>query len=148
MIEDHNPQFQVYVRKRFHKGITNPIVSPAKIQSDLPSEGPTEISPSSSSSGNPSYSSNDLLDLSFPDINLPIALREKILDLNIPITDRKRTRTCTKHPMSNYLSYDKYSISYRLPTVVHDDDLAKAQRTVCMISNSIATAEVPSHIDE
>lgn len=27
-IEDHNPQLQVYVRKRFHKGITNPIVSP------------------------------------------------------------------------------------------------------------------------
>ncbi|KAI5447810.1 hypothetical protein KIW84_015310 [Lathyrus oleraceus] len=70
MIEDHNPQLQVYVRKRFHKGITNPIVSPEKIQSDLPSEGPTETSPSSSSSGNPSYSSNDLLDLSFPECDL------------------------------------------------------------------------------
>jgi transposase InsO family protein len=113
LTKDHTPQLQVYVRKKFHQGITDPIVSPAEIQSDLPSEGPTEISPSSSSSGNPSDPSNDLLDLSFPDINLPIALRKKIPDLNIPIADRKRTRTCTKHPMSNYLSYDKLSHTHK-----------------------------------
>ena len=52
---------------------------------------------------------NDLPDLSFPDINIPIVVRKNISDLNIPIDERKRALTCTKHPMSNYLSYDKLS---------------------------------------
>jgi len=64
----------VYVPKKFHKDGTDPIVFPAEVQSDSPSEGPTD-NPSSSSSGNSSHSSNDLPDLSFPDINLPIALK-------------------------------------------------------------------------
>ena len=63
----------MYVWKFFHKDGTDPIVFPAEVQSDSPSEGPTD-NPSSSSSGNSSHSSNDLPDLSFPDINLPIAL--------------------------------------------------------------------------
>jgi hypothetical protein len=107
-----NPELKVYVRKKFHKDGTDPIVFPVEVQSDSPSEGPTD-NPSSSSSGNSSHSSNDLPDLSFPDINLPIALRKNIPDLNIPIAERKRARTCTKHPMSNYLSYDKLSHTHK-----------------------------------
>ena len=31
----------------------------------------------------------------------------KIDDLDLPIASRKGVRSCTKHPMSNYVSYDK-----------------------------------------
>ncbi|KAI5402773.1 hypothetical protein KIW84_050395 [Lathyrus oleraceus] len=79
LIKDDNPELKVYVRKKFHKGGARPIVSPVEIQSDLPSEGPTNNLSSSSSSGNPSYSFNDLPDLSFPDINLPISVIKKFL---------------------------------------------------------------------
>ncbi|CAI8613976.1 unnamed protein product [Vicia faba] len=89
LIKDDNSKLKVYVRKKFYKGGANPIVSLVEIQSDLPSEGPTDNLPSSSLSGNPSYSSNDLSDLSFLDINLPISVRKNIPDLNIPIAERK-----------------------------------------------------------
>lgn len=89
LIKDNNPELKVYVRKKIHKGGANPIVSPIEIQSDLPSEGPADNLSSSSSSGNPSYSSNDLFDLSFPYNNLPIFVRKNILDLDVPIAERK-----------------------------------------------------------
>ncbi|PHU04270.1 Tubulin alpha-2 chain [Capsicum chinense] len=41
----------------------------------------------------------------------------------------------------------KYGINYQPPTVVPGGDLAKVQRAVCMISNSISVAEVFSRID-
>ncbi|KAI5448575.1 hypothetical protein KIW84_015834 [Lathyrus oleraceus] len=53
LIKDDNPELKVYVRKKFHKGGANHIVSPLEIQSDLPSEGHTDNLSSSSSSGNP-----------------------------------------------------------------------------------------------
>lgn len=113
LIKDDNPELKVYFRKKFHKGGANPIVSPVEIQSDLPSEGPIDNLSSNSSSGNPSYSSNDLSDLSFPDINLSISVRKNIPDLDVPIAERKGSRMCTKHPMSNYLSYDKLSHTHK-----------------------------------
>lgn len=79
LIKDDNPELKVYVRKKFHKGGARLIVSPVEIQSDLPSKGPTNNLSSSSSSGNPSYSFNDLPDLSFPDINLPISVIKKFM---------------------------------------------------------------------
>lgn len=30
-------------------------------------------------------------------------------NLDIPMTMRKRTRSCTKHPNSNFMSYDRLS---------------------------------------
>ncbi|KAI5391234.1 hypothetical protein KIW84_076180 [Lathyrus oleraceus] len=92
LIKDDNPELKVYVRKKFHRGGANPIVSPVEIQSDLPSEGLTDNLSSSSSSGNPSYSSNDLSNLSFPDINLPISVRKNIPDLDVPSAERKGSR--------------------------------------------------------
>ncbi|KAI5394092.1 hypothetical protein KIW84_060976 [Lathyrus oleraceus] len=97
LIKDDNPELKVYVRKKFHKGGANPIVSLVEIQSDLSSEGPTDNLPSSSSYGNPSYSSNDLSDLSFPDINLPISVRKNIHDLDVPIAERKGSQLFMKH---------------------------------------------------
>ncbi|MCH80620.1 cysteine-rich RLK (receptor-like protein kinase) 8 [Trifolium medium] len=73
----------------FHKDTTTPIVSPAEIQSDSPSEGPVD---------NSSFTSS-------PEKNIP--------DLDVPIADRKVPRTCTKHPISNYLSYDKLSHTHK-----------------------------------
>ncbi|KAF3627061.1 hypothetical protein FXO38_28936 [Capsicum annuum] len=40
-----------------------------------------------------------------------------------------------------------YGINYQPPTVVPGVDLAKVQRVVCMISNSISVAEVFSRIN-
>ncbi|GAU39772.1 hypothetical protein TSUD_220160 [Trifolium subterraneum] len=110
---NRNAELKVYVRKRFHKDTTTPIISPADIQSDSPSEGPVDNSSFTSSPGNSSYSSNDLPDLSFPDLNLPFSVRKNIPDLDVPIADRKVPRTCTKHPISNYLSYDKLSHTHK-----------------------------------
>ena len=36
----------------------------------------------------------------------------KIDDLDLPIVSQKDVRSCTKHPMSNYVSYDKLSPSF------------------------------------
>ncbi|XP_058726358.1 uncharacterized mitochondrial protein AtMg00810-like [Vicia villosa] len=92
LIKDDNLELKVYVRKKFHKGGASPIVSLVEIQSDLPTEGPIDNMPYSSSYGNPSYSSNDLHDLSFLDINLPISVRKNIPNLNVPAAKRKGSR--------------------------------------------------------
>ena len=36
----------------------------------------------------------------------------KIDDMDLPIASRKGVRSCTKHPMSNYVSYDKLSPTF------------------------------------
>ncbi|KAI5439712.1 hypothetical protein KIW84_025183 [Lathyrus oleraceus] len=104
LIKDDNPELKVYVRKKIHKGGANPIVSPVEIQSNLPSEGPTDNLSSSSSSGNPSHSSNDLSDLSFPDINLPISMRKNIPDLDVPIAERKGSKAEDQGASNNQTS--------------------------------------------
>lgn len=113
LIEDDSSELKVYVRKKIHKGGASPIASLVEIQSNLPSECPTDNLFSNSSYGNPSYSSNDLPDLSFPDINLLISVRKNIPYLNVPIVERKGYCICTEHPMSNYLSYDKLSHTHK-----------------------------------
>ena len=51
-------------------------------------------------------------------------------DLDIPIAVRKGISSCTKYPISNYLSYNNLSSSYRA------------------LSEKITTAEVPTRIHE
>ena len=90
---DLNSELQVYTRKRFHLRSKDLNVNPTQAQFEKLSSG-TEIS------GNqipapaliPFIVSNDS----------PI-----ILDLDVPIAIRKGVRNCTKHPIANYLSYQR-----------------------------------------
>ena len=48
-----------------------------------------------------------------PTPNLPSIPSISSLDLDIPIALRKGTRTCTKYPISKYLSYKKLSKTHK-----------------------------------
>lgn len=56
-----------------------------------------------------SFSSNDFPIFFFLDIKIQFTMTKNILDLNVRIIERKCSRRCTKHAMSNYLSDDKLS---------------------------------------
>ena len=47
--------------------------------------------------------------------------RKQEYDLDIPITLRKWIRSCTKHPISNFLGYSKLSPQFRAFTVNVDN---------------------------
>lgn len=90
-----NSELQVYTRKRFHPRNKDMKVNPVQVQSENPSSG-TSGNPTPTLS--PSNISNDA----------PI-----ISDLDVPIAVRKGVRNCTKHPISNYLSYHKLSKGHK-----------------------------------
>ena len=92
--------------------------------------------PEALSNGHPNASGNPFFvpSFSFPITNLNLPLRldskeenstpesilepasvilEQNLNLNLPITLRKRTRTCTKHLIAKYISYQNFSDNYR-----------------------------------
>ena len=89
-----NKELKVYARRQKDP---NPIERPlpTTCQSNFPSSTPTKVV-----QGNiDSYSSTD--DLSLTD------------DLHIPIAQRKGVRSCTQHPISHFVSYEKLSPSYQ-----------------------------------
>ncbi|GMP81639.1 hypothetical protein CsSME_00036279 [Camellia sinensis var. sinensis] len=81
---DLNPELQVYTRKRFHLRNNDPNVHP----------NDPNVHPSSGIEilGNP-----------IPSIS----------DLDVPIAIRKGVRNCIKHPIANYLSYQRLSKNHR-----------------------------------
>ena len=81
---DLNPELQVYTRKRFHLRNDDPNVHP----------NDPNVHPSSGIEilGNP-----------IPSIS----------DLDVPIAIRKGVRNCIKHPIANYLSYQRLSKNHR-----------------------------------
>ena len=49
--------------------------------------------------------------------NQPPVILEQNLDLNLPIALRIGTRTCIKHPIAKYISYQNLSDNYRAFTI-------------------------------
>lgn len=48
----------------------------------------------------------------YTDLDVPIELRKQYTDLNVPIAFRKPDRPCTRHPLSNFVSYSNLSPSF------------------------------------
>ena len=86
-------ELRVYARKRYHHSTVQPTV-PLQDQSLPPRTGDLNTS------GN----------LSIPTSSLPI---NEFSDLNVPIAIRKGVRTCTKHTIAKYLSYQRLSKKHR-----------------------------------
>ncbi|KAK9217910.1 hypothetical protein WN943_006540 [Citrus x changshan-huyou] len=85
------PELRVYTRK-YHHSSKDPLINSIQPQSLPPS---TDSSENSGNISSPKHSSTF-----FPDLYLPIA-------------HRKGTRTCTKHPIARYVSYEKLSNKQR-----------------------------------
>ena len=85
ILQDNIPssELRVYTRRRVHSNSKNHPVNPEQGQSSSPSPGTHPISP-----------------ILFP-------------DLDVPIANRKGVRTCTKHPIVKYLSYQKLSKNHK-----------------------------------
>jgi len=69
----------------------------------------------------------------FPSLNINPNMEETApMDylLHVPIAIRKEVRSCTKHPVSNYLTYAKISPKYRAFTAL------------------IANVEIPTNIQQ
>ena len=101
----------VYSRKNIEKS-KDPLILPAQDHEEFPSEVHPNTSgnspPFSSSISNPSR-------VVIPKSSLNPILVNPIqeTDLDLPIALRKGTRTCTRHPIAKYISYDNLSAKYR-----------------------------------
>ena len=105
------------IEKRFEKG--NPIWKGkifARRKNDQVVEDPIpQLSQESEpSESQPTQTSKSLLDPNslYTNLDVPIELRKQYIDLNVPIAFRKPGRSCTKHPLSNFVSYSNLSPSF------------------------------------
>ncbi|XP_071909660.1 uncharacterized protein [Coffea arabica] len=93
----------VYTRRNIFKKGEGPLMSPAPVHE----KSSREVCPNTSGNTSPFFSS--AVPESDPVLNLPT----QESDLDLPIAIRKGTRTCTRHPISKYVSYDNLSPKYR-----------------------------------
>ncbi|KAJ7967937.1 Retrovirus-related Pol polyprotein from transposon TNT 1-94 [Quillaja saponaria] len=93
-----NDDFLTYSRRK-HK--VTAIESALPSQEAIPNSVPKPTQTPLSTDPTLPYSSN--LPCDIPNID----------DINLPIATRKGVRACTQHPISNYISYDSLSPSYR-----------------------------------
>ncbi|KAH9650091.1 protein kinase domain-containing protein [Citrus sinensis] len=93
ILQDKIPplELRVYTRK-YHHSSKDPPINSVQPQSSPPS---TDSSENSGNISSPKHSSTFFL------------------DLDLPIAHRKATRTCTKHPIARYVSYEKLSNKQR-----------------------------------
>ncbi|KAJ7969877.1 Retrovirus-related Pol polyprotein from transposon TNT 1-94 [Quillaja saponaria] len=101
LMRQKNDDLLTYSRRK-HKvtAIENALPSQKAIPNSVPQPTQTPLSSKSTDHTLP-YSSN--LPCDIPNID----------DINLPIATRKGVRACTQHPISNYISYDSLSPSYR-----------------------------------
>ena len=95
----------VYTRKNTFKKGEGPLMSPAPVHE----KSSSEVCPNTSGNTSPFFSS--AVPESDPVLNPILPTQES--DLDLPIAIRKGTRTCTRHPISKYVSYDNLSPKYR-----------------------------------
>ena len=96
----------VYIRKKKKKFKgEGPLISPAPVHE----KSPSEILPSSSGNTSPFFPS--VVPEPGPILNHVLPTQES--DLDLPIAIRKRTITCTRHPIFKYVSYGNLSLKYR-----------------------------------
>ncbi|KAJ7954112.1 Retrovirus-related Pol polyprotein from transposon TNT 1-94 [Quillaja saponaria] len=98
LMRQENDDFLTYSRRK-HK--VTAIESALPSQEAIPNSVPKPTQTPLSTDPTLPYSSN--LPCDIPNID----------DINLPIATRKRVRACTQHPISNYISYDSLSPSYR-----------------------------------
>ncbi|XP_071920664.1 uncharacterized protein [Coffea arabica] len=96
----------VYTRRNIFEKGEGPLMSPAPVHE----KSSREVCPNTSGNASPFFSS--AVPESDPVLNLPT----QESDLDLPIAIRKGTRTCTRHPISKYVSYDNLSPKYRAIT--------------------------------
>lgn len=102
--KEPNLELLVYNRKKTHQKSREPTIAPKHGQSKVPSDDSLNIQGTQNSNlpaGTPIISDRKETPSQVP------------INLNIPIAIRKETRTCTKHPLAKYLSYDKLSHKHR-----------------------------------
>ena len=104
------PKIKIYTRKRATK--RNELPLPLALPSPSPIVDPGTTS----------------LPSSIPHILEPIVESESInIEFDEPIATRKGVRTCTKHPISQYVSYNNLSPSFRaFTTSITDDETPKS----------------------
>ncbi|KAL6331733.1 hypothetical protein AAG906_016729 [Vitis piasezkii] len=97
--------------------MSNQSITPAHGQPKALGNGSLNASGNPPSVPTPIHASSfPVTDLSLPshfDPSLEIFAPEPDLDLNLPITLRKETRACTKHPIAKYISYGNLFDNYR-----------------------------------
>jgi len=100
--EEGNPIWKgkIFARRKNDQVVEDHI--PQLSQESEPSESqPTQI-------GKSLLDPNSL----YTNLDVPIELRKQYIDLNVPIAFRKLGRSCTKHPLSNFVSYSNLSSSF------------------------------------
>ncbi|CAI8612381.1 unnamed protein product [Vicia faba] len=135
---DKNPYNEI--EKRFEKG--NPIWKGKiyvkrnndQVVEDLNPQLSQESEPSESQ---PTQTGKSLLDPNslYIDLDVPIVLRKQYTNLNVPIAFRKTGRPCTRHPLSNFVSYSFVSYSNLSPSFA-------------AFTSNLSSVKIPKNVQE